>query len=334
MLTLLVLIHKSADELNSVKKELVHCKQKHELASTQLQNAIDYKLRLEQSLENEKTKDKQHADEMQSKLSLEQEERRKEKEDLKKEKDDANSRYENLKHELENLKAENQDLKDENSKLTSQLEQAQSEKDREIEKLKVDLVQSGSKPTTPGINPQALVEHEEAKQVGPPPNNGHNAGAEDMMRKSLDLRSGDDMKMDENVIKAPSVKSDKKEDDQFMGDDKRDAEQDLQNDNIFKNQQGNLPLPYLNMGKPKASSASNNAAERPVEDQGDILPAPVLHPPGEEKEKQAPEIPKHINYQNDEEDDEYVEKNEIPDKPVPKKDGKFNFSLLNLFSCR
>lgn len=68
-----------------------------------------------------------------------------------------------------------------------------------------------------------------------------------------------------------------------MGDDKRDAEQDLQNDNIFKNQQGNLPLPYLNMGKPKASSASNNAAERPVEDQGDILPAPVLHPPGEEK---------------------------------------------------
>lgn len=35
------------------------------------------------------------------------------------------------------FQAENQDLKDENSKLTSQLEQAQSEKDREIEKLKV-----------------------------------------------------------------------------------------------------------------------------------------------------------------------------------------------------
>lgn len=40
MLTLLVLIHKSADELNTVKKELSLCKQKHELASTQLQSTI------------------------------------------------------------------------------------------------------------------------------------------------------------------------------------------------------------------------------------------------------------------------------------------------------
>lgn len=42
MLTLLVLIHKSADELNSVKKELVLCKQKYELASTQLQSMISF----------------------------------------------------------------------------------------------------------------------------------------------------------------------------------------------------------------------------------------------------------------------------------------------------
>lgn len=37
-------------------------------------------------------------------------------------------------------------------------------------------------------------------QVGPPPNNGHDAVAQDIMRKSLDLRSGDDLKMNENVV--------------------------------------------------------------------------------------------------------------------------------------
>lgn len=80
------------------------------------------------------------------------------------------------------------------------------------------------------------------------------------------------------------VKSDAKKEDQFMEDDKKDAEHDFQNENIFKNQQGNLPLPYLNNNaKQKLSSASNNAAERPAEDQGDNLPAPVLHPPGDER---------------------------------------------------
>lgn len=38
MFTLLVLIHKSADELNTVKKELNLCKQQHESVYTQLQS--------------------------------------------------------------------------------------------------------------------------------------------------------------------------------------------------------------------------------------------------------------------------------------------------------
>lgn len=82
-------------------------------------------------------------------------------------------------------------------------------------------------------------------------------------------------------IKAPLVKSDDKKEDQFLEDDKKDTELDSRDD---KNQPGNLPLPYLNNNvRQKPSSASNNAAERPAEDPGDNLPAPVLHPPGEEK---------------------------------------------------
>ncbi|XP_065216639.1 Golgi integral membrane protein 4-like [Planococcus citri] len=128
MLTLLVLIHKSADELTAAKKEISQCKQQYDSLYTQLQNAIEYKLRLEKTLQNEKADNKQKIEDVQVILSQEKEERRKEKEE-------AENRYDALNQKYRFKESENKDFNDNVQSLQKQI----LEKDEQISTLTKQL---------------------------------------------------------------------------------------------------------------------------------------------------------------------------------------------------
>lgn len=166
MLTLLVLIHKSADELSAAKKEIGLCKQQYDSLYSQLQNAIEYKLRLEKTLQNEKADNKQKIEDVQVLLSQEKEERRKEKEE-------AENRYEALNQKYRFRESENKDAnenvqslqklinqKDEEisalnkqlSSLRSEKEQLIAQKDEKISDLEVRL-KNGNKDKSVGALP-------------------------------------------------------------------------------------------------------------------------------------------------------------------------------------
>lgn len=150
--TVIYVFHGTQSQLEDVKKAASICVQQQESLSAQLQVIFEYKLRLEKSLQKQKTLHKQEKDKLLSKLEEEKQLQQKENAEnsnklfavqekyalLQKEHNTLNDEFSELKNKQTENNGVQQNLKKQAEELKNQLKLIKTVKDQIIEKLKAE----------------------------------------------------------------------------------------------------------------------------------------------------------------------------------------------------